>query len=91
MSSGTPFRREFVLVFEDGRIVLDWGDDLFQDLDTGAFFQSPQGEVSHQVEDNELEMLKRAGRVSYYNRQQVYFLPPWCASTVLRSDKEHTQ
>jgi len=74
MPSGTPFRREFVLVFEDGRIVLDWGDGLFQDLDTGEFFHAQQGEISHQVDDNELDLLKRAGRVDFFNRQQVYFL-----------------
>ncbi len=74
MSSGTPFRREFVLVFEDGRIVLDWGDGLFQDLDSGEFFHSPQNEISHQVDDNELDVLKRAGRVAHFNKQQVFFV-----------------
>jgi hypothetical protein len=74
MSSGTPFRREFVLAFEDGRIVLDWGDEMFQDLETGEFFHCPHCEISHQVDDNELELLKRAGQVDHFNKQQVFFV-----------------
>lgn len=74
MPSGIPFNRQFVLVFEDGRIVLDWGDGLFQELETGNFFRGAETQISHALKDEELEWLKRIGRVESYNRTQVFFL-----------------
>ena len=74
MPNGTPFNREFVLVLEDGRVVLDWGDGLFQDLDTGEFSEGSQLAASHKIESPELELLKRAGRGERFNRHEVSFL-----------------
>ncbi len=74
MPSGIPFNRQYVLVCEDGRIVLDWGDGLFQELETGIFSQGVESRINHAIMDDELEWLKRIGRVESYNRQQVYFL-----------------
>ena len=74
MPDGTPFSRDFVLVFEDGRIVLDWGDGLLQDLETGVFFRGQEGLASRKIENAELELLKRAGRVKRFDRHEVFFL-----------------
>ena len=74
MAGGTPFAREFVLVLEDGRIVLDWGDGLYQDVRTGEFFHNPEGLVSRKIENAELELLKRAGQVQRFDRQDVFFI-----------------
>jgi len=74
MPNGTPFKREFVLVLEDGRVVLDWGDGLFQDLDTGDFLEGLKVLASHKIEDPQLELLIRAGRVERFNRHEVIFL-----------------
>jgi hypothetical protein len=74
MPDGTPFGRDFVLVFEDGRIVLDWGDGLLQDLETGDFFHGEEKYSSRKIENAELELLKRAGRVKYFNKREVFFL-----------------
>ncbi len=74
MPNGTPFKREFVLVLEDGRVVLDWGDGLFQDLDTGDFLEGLKVLSSHKIEDPQLELLIRAGRVERFNRHEVIFL-----------------
>jgi len=74
MLDGTPFGRDFVLVFEDGRIVLDWGDGLLQDLETGDFFEGIEELASRKIETAELELLKRAGRVKRYDKQEVFFL-----------------
>ena len=73
MPSGIPFNRQYVLVFEDGRIVLDWGDGLYQELDSGTFFQGVESQISHSIMDDELEWLKRVGRVESYNHLQVFF------------------
>ncbi len=74
MPAGIPFSRQYVLVFADGRIVLDWGDGLFQELETGNFFHAAESQVSHTIMDEELDWLKRIGRVESYNRLQVFFL-----------------
>ncbi len=74
MPDGTPFSRDFILVLEDGRIVLDWGDGLQQDLETGVFFQGKEGLSSRKIENAELDLLKRAGRVKRYDRYEVLFL-----------------
>ncbi len=74
MPTGIPFNRQYVLVFEDGRVVLDWGEGLLQELETGVFFSSAENQVSRSIMDEELEWLKRVGRVEAYNRLQVFFL-----------------
>jgi hypothetical protein len=74
MLNGTPFKREFVLVLEDGRVVLDWGDGLFQDLNTGDFLEGLKVLASHKIENPQLELLIRAGRVERFNRHEVIFL-----------------
>jgi hypothetical protein len=74
MPTGIPFNRQYVLVFEDGRIILDWGDGLFQELETGEFFRGVESQVCRAIMDDELEWLKRVGRVEAYNRTQVFFL-----------------
>ena len=74
MTDGTPFSRDFILVCEDGRIVLDWGDGLLQDLETGDFFHGMEGLASRKIENAELELLKRAGRVKWFDKREVYFL-----------------
>jgi hypothetical protein len=74
MPNGTPFKREFVLVLEDGRVVLDWGDGLFQDLNTGDFLEGLKVLASHKIENPQLELLIRAGRVERFNRHEVIFL-----------------
>ncbi len=74
MPAGTPFPRQFVLMLEDGRVVLDWGSDLYQDAYSGEFTEDLHCQISHTIQDDELEILKRAGRVEQFNRTQVFFL-----------------
>jgi hypothetical protein len=74
MTGGTPFAREFVLVLEDGRVVLDWGDGLYQEIGTGEFFLKPEDITSRRIENAELDLLKRAGQVQRFDRQEVYFI-----------------
>jgi len=72
--SGTPINRQWVQVLVNGTIVVDWGDDLFQDVFSGDFIQVMEVELGHAIQDEELEILKRAGRVDQYNKLQVFFL-----------------
>jgi hypothetical protein len=72
VSVGTAIDRQYVMVLHDGRMVIDWGNDLFQDIRGCEFFHCTDAQVSHHILDEELQVLKRAGRVDYYDSKQVY-------------------
>ena len=72
MPSGVPIDRQWVYVLEDGRPIINWGDDLVQDLLSGDFFTHKRCDDSHPIRDDELEMLKRAGRVERFDTRHVY-------------------
>ncbi len=74
MPSGIPFGRQWVLALRDGRVVLDWGNGLYQDTQSGAFLGLDEAEISHRLADAELEWLKSTGRVSAYDDQMAYFV-----------------
>ena len=72
MPSGLPIDRQWVFVLDDGRPVVDWGDDLIQDLLNGDFLESNRKDPGHPIRDDELDMLKRAGRIERYDSRHVY-------------------
>jgi hypothetical protein len=72
MSLGKPVSRHWIVVLENGNAVIDWGDGLFQDIMSGDFVQVNDEDISHPILDDELETLKRAGRVETYDSQNVY-------------------
>ena len=74
MSGGTPVHRQWVLVLHDGEIVVDWGDGWVQNVYSGEFMQIDQIQTSLSVQNDDLEMLVRAGRVDHYDGQQVWFI-----------------
>jgi hypothetical protein len=72
MPSGVPIDRQWVFILEDGRPVVDWGDELVQDLLRGEFFSSQESKISHPIRDDELDILQRAGRVERYNSRHIF-------------------
>lgn len=72
MPSGVPIDRQWVFVMDDGRPVVDWGEDLIQDLLSGDFLESNREDPGHPIRDDELEMLKRAGRIEWFDSRHVY-------------------
>jgi hypothetical protein len=74
MPAGTPVQRHWVVVLGNGSIVVDWGDGLFQDVYSGDFLQASESDFSRPVKNDELEMLRRAGRVDRYDSQQVWLI-----------------
>ncbi|MCJ7534710.1 MAG: hypothetical protein MUO57_04170 [Anaerolineales bacterium] len=72
MPSGVPIDRQWIFVLDDGSPVVDWGDDLIQDLLSGDFSASNREDAGHPIRDDELEMLKRAGRIERYDSRHVY-------------------
>lgn len=73
MPAGFAINRQLVIVLKDGAVVVDWGNGFGADLERGEFIQLNQQDLSHAVQDDELESLKRMGMVAEYNQTQVYF------------------
>jgi len=57
-----------------GVIVVEWGDGLFQDIDSGEFVRVPGSQISHTAQNPELELLKRSGHVDQYDAHQAWFI-----------------
>jgi hypothetical protein len=72
MPGGVPIDRQWIYVLLDGRTVLDWGNGLVQDLVNGDFITYSKETFSHPIQDDDLEMLKRAGRIERFDERQVY-------------------
>jgi len=72
MASSVPIDRQWVYILKDGTPVLDLGEDLVQDLLSGDFVNLLKGQYRHPIQDDELEMLRRAGRVEKFNTRQVF-------------------
>lgn len=72
MKTGNAIGRQWLLILSDGRAVLDWGDQQYQDLLTGEFTRLPEVHVSHSAIDSDLEALKRAGLIANYDNTQVF-------------------
>lgn len=72
MPSGVPIDRQWIFVLDDGKPVIDWGDDLIQDLLNGDFLARNRKDPGHPIRDDELEMLMRAGRIERFNSRHVY-------------------
>ncbi len=74
MPVGTPINRQWVLVLRDGAVVIDWGGGQFLDVNTGEICACSEGQISHHIQDSELDHLKSTGQVSSFNNIMVYFL-----------------
>jgi hypothetical protein len=74
MSSGTPISRQWVLITRSGMVVIDWGEGDFQDVHSGEFIRLNEPEISRPVQDEDLDLLKRAGQVAAYDTKTVYFI-----------------
>ncbi len=73
MPIGTPVSRHFVVILIDGRVAVDWGNSLFQDVLTGEFLSCTEQEISTLAQNEDLEALKSSGCVVSYDPFLVYF------------------
>ncbi len=73
MPAGTPINRTWVLVMRDGSVMIDWGGGRFLDINTGDLRAFSEREISHHIQDSELDHLKSTGQVSSYSSNVVYF------------------
>ena len=73
MPGGIPIDRQWILILKDGSVVIDWGNNMVQDISTGEFKKCPEREISHRVSDQELQWLSNTGRVDCFDNRVVYF------------------
>jgi hypothetical protein len=72
MPAGMPVSRQWIYVLVDGRAVIEWEDNMLQDLMSGEFIRPAEAAYSHPIQDDELDILRRAGRVDRYDSREVY-------------------
>ena len=71
MAVGTPINRQMVIVLKDGKIAVDWGDGLYQDIRSGDFIPVSEADYSHHILNEELDWLIKIGRVASYDKDTV--------------------
>lgn len=74
MTAGTPIDRHWLSVLSDGTVILEWGDGTGVDMTTNEFIQLKPGQFTHAVQDDDLETLRRMGRITGYDALRVYIL-----------------
>lgn len=72
MPDGMPINRQWIVVLPDGTVAVDWGEGVAQDLLSGDFVPFDPSNLYHTVQNDELETLKRAGRVSSFDEWVVF-------------------
>jgi len=84
MPGGTPVSRHWILILKDGRVVVDWGKNRYQDILTGEMLECQENEISHTAQDQDLTTLKKSGLIDRYDTNQAYLValpePPQAAS-----------
>jgi CheY-like chemotaxis protein len=75
--SGSAVPRHFVFIMADGTFVVQWDESRVQDILSGQYRSLHDDGFGHAISDYELDQLKSAGRVEFYNRGWVwlYALP----------------
>ena len=66
--------RHWVFILNNGDVIIDWGENSFQDVYTGKFLDLKGREFSrHLIQDSQLDYLKKVGIITDYNHSTVYF------------------
>lgn len=68
IKGGTPINRQWVIVLNDGKIVIDWGDGVYQDIILGDFISIREEDISHHILNQELDWLAKIGRIASYDK-----------------------
>ena len=63
-----------MVITRDGSYVIDWGDNLFQDVQSGDFIKVKESDISHHPSDEELDWLVHINRVHHYELAHHLFL-----------------
>lgn len=72
MPVALPISRQWVTVLNNGTIVIDWGNNQFQDLVTGEFLTAVDLSGSHAIQDDVCTWLEKTGCIQGFDRDQLY-------------------
>lgn len=72
---GTPIVRHLLFVLNDGTFVVQWENEIVQDIFTGRILPFEDRLYGHAITDPELDRLRAAGRVAGYDRSYVWLYP----------------
>jgi hypothetical protein len=75
MPDGVPVSRQFVLITQKGNCVVDWGNNVYQDIYTGEKIILAENEFTYSVKEIELMMLKQYGIINDFDQVTVYVYP----------------
>jgi hypothetical protein len=75
MPDGVPISRQFVLITQKGKCVVDWGNNVYQDIYTGEKIILAENEFTYSVKEIELMMLKQYGIINDFDQHTVYVYP----------------
>jgi hypothetical protein len=72
MSANIPIDRQLIIVLNDGTPLIDWQEGVGIDLLSSEFRKYVPSEYNHAIQDDELEVLKRAGRILSFDQRLVF-------------------
>jgi hypothetical protein len=72
MPEGTAIPRHFVLVTQDGEIVIDWGNKKYQNISSGDVIKLKSDNIAYPIKEPELVWLKNNGIINDYDQFSVY-------------------
>ncbi len=75
MPEGVPVSRQFFLVTQKGNFVVDWGNNVYQDVYSGSTVELEETDFTYMVKDDELMMLKQNKVICDFDQYTVYIYP----------------
>jgi hypothetical protein len=75
MPEGVPVSRQFFLVTQKGNFVVDWGNNVYQDVYSGSKVELEETDFTYMVKDDELMMLKQNKVICDFDQYTVYIYP----------------
>ena len=73
MAGGIPVDRHWVLVLQNGTVLIDWGENLYQDVDTGEFLEMESEPVANSAQEEMLKILKQRNIIADWDDRVAYF------------------
>jgi|LDZU01.1.fsa_nt_gi hypothetical protein len=75
MPEGVPVSRQFFLVTQKGNFVVDWGNNIYQDVYSGEKVELEETDFTYMVKDDELMMLKQNKVICDFDQYTVFIYP----------------
>ena len=73
MAGGIPVDRHWVLILQNGTVLIDWGENLYQDVDTGEFLEMESEPVAYTAQEEMLKILKQRNIIADWDDRVAYF------------------